>query len=302
MEEKKVVRLVNQRCPEKLDNMSTKGYIPPQLDESALKALVLEALENVPELGRVETYHARFDHLERGLSVDDVIHGLERDWSFDRPPEFNEDEWQWKYRIATEAIDGDEIVICDCSRYGKPIIRGCHPMEMTKNHDCKTARTEKFATPEEPFHFIDSGLPNVYLVGIKYFVCECGSIVAEIPAIKQLMQLIARDIVTSPLDLTGAEIRFLRKRIGKKAAEYSTYLGVAPETLSRFENGKQTISLQAQKLARLSYCVYSEDSNLAECARTILQSILEEIKDKHKKANIVLEMDTNQEWRELEAA
>jgi hypothetical protein len=29
---------------------------------------------------------------------------------------------------------------------------------------------------------------------------------------------------------------------------------------------------------------------------------LEEIKDKHKKANIVLEMDTNQEWRELEAA
>ncbi len=91
--------------------MSTKGYIPPQLDEPALKALVLDTLGNAPELGTVETYHARFDHLERGLSVDDVIHGLERDWTFDRSPEFNKDEWQWKYRIATESIDGDEIVI-----------------------------------------------------------------------------------------------------------------------------------------------------------------------------------------------
>ncbi len=175
-------------------------------------------------------------------------------------------------------------------------------MEMNRIHDCKTARIEKFATPDEPFHFIDSGLPYVYLVGIRYFVCECGSVVAEIPAIKQLMQLIARDIVTSPLDLAGEEIRFLRKRLGKKASEYSTYLGVAPETLSRFENGKQAISIQAQKLARLSYCVFSEDPNLAECAGTILQSILEEIKSKHKKARIVLEMDTNQEWRELKAA
>jgi len=40
-----------------------------------------------------------------------VIHGLERDWKFDRAPEFNRDQWQWKYRIATESIDGDPMVI-----------------------------------------------------------------------------------------------------------------------------------------------------------------------------------------------
>lgn len=91
--------------------MSSKGYIPSHLDEAGLKSLLLEALVNVPGLGTVETYHARFDHPERGLSVDDVIHGLERDWTFDRKPEFNQDEWQWKYYIATESIDGDEIVI-----------------------------------------------------------------------------------------------------------------------------------------------------------------------------------------------
>ncbi|MDR3750666.1 MAG: hypothetical protein P4K94_04190 [Terracidiphilus sp.] len=174
-------------------------------------------------------------------------------------------------------------------------------MEMTEIHNCRNARVEKFATPEEPFHFTDSGLPNVYLVGIKYFDCECGSVVAEIPAIKQLMQLIARDIVSSPRDLTGEELRFLRKRLGKKATEYSKYLGFTAETLSRVENGKQAFSIQAQKLARLSYCAFSEDPHLVECAKMILQSILEEIKNR-KKSRIVLEMDANREWREFKAA
>ena len=53
-------------------------------------------------------------HAEIGEDIstaDDVIHGLERDWKFDRKPEFNQDEWQWKYRLATESVDGDEIVV-----------------------------------------------------------------------------------------------------------------------------------------------------------------------------------------------
>lgn len=174
-------------------------------------------------------------------------------------------------------------------------------MEKMTDHNCMAHRAEKFATAEEPFHFVDSGLPNVYLVGIKYFVCKCGGVVAEIPAARQLMQLIARDIVESPFDLTGAELRFLRKRLGMKASDYAQLLGFTPETLSRIENEKQSISIQAQKLAKLSYCFFSEDPRLAECGKMILRSILEEIKSKQKK-KIVLEMDTNQEWRELKAA
>ena len=95
---------------ERLDNMSTKGYIPSCLSEGELRSLVADALENGPD-GSNDTFHARFDHLERNLSQDDVIYGLERPWSFDRPPVFNEDEWQWKYYIATESIDGDDLLI-----------------------------------------------------------------------------------------------------------------------------------------------------------------------------------------------
>jgi len=91
--------------------MSTTEDIPPPLDEAGLRALVLAALENGPEFGSPETFHARFGHIERGLSLDDVIHGLDRAWRFERPPEFNRDAWQWKYRLATESIDGETMVI-----------------------------------------------------------------------------------------------------------------------------------------------------------------------------------------------
>jgi len=167
---------------------------------------------------------------------------------------------------------------------------------------CATSRRkEYFATIQKPFHFVDCGLDNVYLIGIKYFVDTDGHTVAEIPALEQLMRLIAEDLVTSPRDLKGKEIKFLRKRLGKKATEYCKYLGLGPETLSRIENEKQAISLQSQKLARLSYCLFSGEQNLVECARNTFQSIINEIK-KPKRQRIVLEMDRNQEWRELKAA
>jgi transcriptional regulator with XRE-family HTH domain len=156
--------------------------------------------------------------------------------------------------------------------------------------------TEHLATDEHPFHFVDSGLENVYLVGIKYFTHPDGRIVAEIPALKQLMRLIARDLVLSKTDLTGSEVRFLRKRLGKKATEYCKYLGLEPETLSRIENGKQPISSATEKLARLSYAILSEESDLYDRARTILQSMLDEFKP--VKDKIILKIRDDNEWRE----
>src|SRR5258708_15270111 len=74
------------------------------------------------------------------------------------------------------------------------------------------------------------------------FECECGEVAAEIPAIMPLMQLIARDIVAQPTSLSGDEIRFLRKRLGKKQLDLAKELGVEAETLSRYENGHLQIT------------------------------------------------------------
>ena len=96
---------------EKLDIMSAGGYIPSHLSEADLRKLLLEALNDAPDWKSPETFHARFDHLERGISIDDVIFGIERAWTFERAPEFSQEAWQWKYYLATETIEGDTLTI-----------------------------------------------------------------------------------------------------------------------------------------------------------------------------------------------
>lgn len=88
-----------------------EGTIPPPLDEEQLKKLVLEAIYDAADTDNPETLHARFGHVDRGISTDDVLHGLKEDWQFDRPPEFSKFHWQWKYYIESENVDGDPILI-----------------------------------------------------------------------------------------------------------------------------------------------------------------------------------------------
>jgi putative zinc finger/helix-turn-helix YgiT family protein len=174
-------------------------------------------------------------------------------------------------------------------------------METMTDHNCVTSRAERFATEESPFHFVDSGLPNVYLIGIKYFTCECGRVVAEIPATKQLMKLIARDLVKSSQSLTGSEIRFLRKRLGKRATEFSKELGIESETLSRLENGKQPLKEPMDKLIRLVYAVSSEDLELLRGVMNTVNSWLVAWSERTGEQKIVKRIDDN-EWSNALAA
>ena len=67
-----------------------------------------EALEKGWPLGWYESLHARFDHLERHIDINDVLYGLEQIWEKVRCNEqddFNEDTWQWNYEIDTKDID-----------------------------------------------------------------------------------------------------------------------------------------------------------------------------------------------------
>ena len=90
--------------------MTSEGFTPKALNAKQLRSLVLDALEKAPDDSNPETFHALFDHLERGLSTDDVIHALEGEWTIVRKS-FNKTEWQWKYEIDGESIDGDPITI-----------------------------------------------------------------------------------------------------------------------------------------------------------------------------------------------
>lgn len=75
------------------------------------RRLLLDAIEKSPGVANPETYHARFDHLERGLTTDDVIHGIEGSWHYEKRPIFNESHWQWKYQLAAKTIDDEDLTI-----------------------------------------------------------------------------------------------------------------------------------------------------------------------------------------------
>ena len=87
--------------------MSSEGYVPNPLSPAELKKLVLGAIQDNPN---PETYHALYDHPERGITTDDVIHALEGEWTIARRS-FNESQWQWKYEIDGTTIDGEPITI-----------------------------------------------------------------------------------------------------------------------------------------------------------------------------------------------
>jgi transcriptional regulator with XRE-family HTH domain len=165
----------------------------------------------------------------------------------------------------------------------------------------KTERTECVATPENPFHFVDSGLSNVYLVGIRYFVHPDGKIVPEIPAVKQLMQLIARDLIEREYALTGHEIRFLRKRLGQKGVDFARAIGIEPETLSRAENDHQKLNESNDKLIRLYYVLASDDANLAELYKQLRSMMEEWHQTQYTDRKPVVAAVTNDEWQ-LQAA
>ncbi len=174
---------------------------------------------------------------------------------------------------------------------------------MALMHECNSkSRKEFLATDENPYHFGDSGLTNVYLVGIKYYRCECGEVVAEIPAIRQLLTLIARDLVEKSDALAPEEIRFLRKRLGKKQTDFAKEIGLRPETLSRVENGETRVNERVDKIVRLYYAFRSQDPILLEKFKHELQAILASWKYSLAPSKIIATVKNNEWEADLVAA
>lgn len=90
-------------------SISEKRNLPPALSESGLRGLILFAINKAYYR---ESFHAEDEHLERHISIDDVLYGLERDaWVFAEPPNFDERHKSWEYLISTTDIEGDQLTI-----------------------------------------------------------------------------------------------------------------------------------------------------------------------------------------------
>ncbi len=97
----------------------------------------------------------------------------------------------------------------------------------------------------------ESGLPYVTLQNVMLNKCsKCGEDMVSIPRIAELHRLLAAMVATKPFRLHGYEIRFLRKYLGLSAIHFGSIMGVANETVSRWENG-HSMGATAERMLRL---------------------------------------------------
>lgn len=104
----------------------------------------------------------------------------------------------------------------------------------------------------ENYKYDASGLPGVTLRAIPVARCpHCHEVEVHIPNIEGLHRALALAIARKTERLTAEEIRFLRKYLGLSGVDFAQHLGVAPETVSRWEQGKTAMGTTADRLVRM---------------------------------------------------
>jgi putative zinc finger/helix-turn-helix YgiT family protein len=102
--------------------------------------------------------------------------------------------------------------------------------------------------------YTESGLSNVTLVNVELRACPaCGENEVVIPKVETLNRMIARGLIRNQSPLQPEAVKFLRKWLGLSSTDFALYMGVRPETVSRWESpdGKYPLSQTADRLLRL---------------------------------------------------
>jgi len=110
---------------------------------------------------------------------------------------------------------------------------------------------EPYKITIEDYHYLESGLDNLWLCDVEVYRCQCGES-AAIPQPIEIHRAVAKCLLMSKTPLSGKEIRFLRKHIAMKAIDFAKRIGVDNATVSRWENGKDIPSDIADRAIRLA--------------------------------------------------
>jgi DNA-binding transcriptional regulator YiaG len=127
----------------------------------------------------------------------------------------------------------------------------------------------------KPYQFRASGLPNVYLLnGVKIqHDADYGELVS-IDHLPDLFMAIAFNLVRKPDRLTGAEMRFLRKRMGATQAELANELWVSEQTVANYEKGKTEPGPADRALRFLFLAHVVDDDDAAEELRLAAETLM----------------------------
>jgi putative zinc finger/helix-turn-helix YgiT family protein len=134
-----------------------------------------------------------------------------------------------------------------------------------KNMKCPSCQ-QIGQTHKGKYHYTESGLPNVWLLGVEIFECACGEKFAFIPCLDDLHKIIAIDLLEKEDQLSGLEIRFLRKHMGLRANDFAKQIGVSSVTVSRWEREE---TIPPEPIDRLIRFFYASEMKLLDFASKI---------------------------------
>ena len=101
-------------------------------------------------------------------------------------------------------------------------------------------------------HYAECGLKNIFLKNVEELVCpNCGEEELVIPNMEQLHKLIANHVAVQKQRLLPEEVRFLRSHLGFSGVDFANAIGVAAETVSRWENGREEMKLSHERFLRV---------------------------------------------------
>lgn len=103
----------------------------------------------------------------------------------------------------------------------------------------------------QPYHYTECGLDNVYLYNISLVKDSGGEEVIYIPRINQLHKTIAFAITNKKGLISSKEIRFLRTLMGLKQSEFSSLLGKEAQACGRWERQESNIDKTIDTLIRI---------------------------------------------------
>jgi len=127
-------------------------------------------------------------------------------------------------------------------------------------------QTKQLKRRKSPYHYTESGLPNIYLKNVEWYQCpKCKARRVLLPRMSQLHRCIAWRLVTKASTLSGAEIVFLRKMLRFNQAKFAkVLLGIQPVVLCRWETGERNHSRAHDKLIRFIYLTSQDDEYTRE--------------------------------------
>lgn len=115
---------------------------------------------------------------------------------------------------------------------------------------------------EEPVHYRECGLDNVYLLSGYDIVETAYGKGLRIKNLEALHRAIGEHLACAKKELTGKELRFLRRQMDLTQADLGSYVGLSAQQVARWEKGQSEISGAAELLVRILYLATIHKSRL----------------------------------------